>query len=224
MVVGCTSTEQAAESDSPGPIVEEAAETTIVEPASSEDVVVDEGDAPDTADASVQVHNEDLCGLFGGDEIIEIVAAVYEMEGLDDPVPAELVGEPGGAFYGPQCEWTVPGTPPGWGRPDFTVALRDTTYRRDVFGDVLGVEDQGSLYGVDDLVPDGVAFLGGWSPGFDVYVEEVDRFLNFRHDPAAEVQAEPGFLTRPSSEQHLRVELQILSEMLRRLGWIPADQ
>jgi hypothetical protein len=181
-------------------------------------------DESDTADAAAQVPSEDLCGLFSGDEIIEIVKSVYETNGLDDPIPSELVGEPRGAFYGPQCEWTIPGTPTGWGRPDFTVSLRDISYRRDVFGDRVGLPaDQGSLYGVEDLVPDGVVFLGGWSPGFDVYVEDVDRILTFRHDPAAEVQAEPGYLTQEASEQHYRVEVQILTEMLGRLGWIPTD-
>ena len=72
LVVGCTSTEQAAEPPSPEPAASEAepAVPTVDAEAEEPGPTVDE-----VPEAAVRVPSKDLCGLFGGDEIIEITSA-----------------------------------------------------------------------------------------------------------------------------------------------------
>ena len=178
--------------------------------------------------------SEDLCEVFSEAEILEIVEQAYRVEGAVYPMPKVLEALPSGIGDGILCEWTVPGTPPGWGRPDFTVSFNDHSDVR-LFADQDGetaagathledyhtvggyFSDIAEAYDVVDLVPPGIVFLGGWSPGFDVYVESVDRIINFRHDLAAGAEWPPGVF------EDYGVELRILILMLERMRWLPNE-
>ena len=222
VATGCSGTVDEDASSSPAPTTNPAPTTDGV---SAEDV-----------SGRVDVPTDDLCGLFTGDEILAIATAAYRLEGSDAPIPSELVGTTNAIGDGVLCEWTVPGTLPGWGRGDFTVSLSDESdvpagYNEDgsqvdyTWLDEyhrVGPGSKASLYGVAELVPEGVVFLGGFSPGFNVYVERVDRVFGFRHDPSIEVQQQPGWVMGEITVEHTRLELRILSEMLHRLGWIDA--
>ena len=173
----------------------------------------------------------DLCLFFSGDEILEIVAEAYRQEDLVYPVPDQLEPSRNANRDSYGCEWTVPATLPGWGRADFTVSLYDDSDGRfAIEGDTteLGPTHLEDYHGagigyfsgipddrvVADLMRDGVVYLGGWSPGFLVYVPRADRILDVRHDLSAAVR-----LNGDPPEPY-RVEMRILNAMLEKMGWI----
>ena len=184
-----------------------------------------------TEPAMFRFATHDLCTFFTGDEILAFAAEAYRQEGLSYSVPEHLEATRNAGRPGNGCEWTVPGTTPGWGRDDFTVSLYDDSdVRFAVEGDTTDsgpthLEDyHGAGIGyfseipedhvVADLVRDGVVYLGGWSPGFGVYVPRADRILDVRHDLSAAVR-----IDEDPPEQY-RVEMRILNAMLEKMGWI----
>ena len=166
---------------------------------------------------------DDLCQWFTAEEVLAIATLAYEQEGLEDSIPTELVAVTDGVEEGEGCEWTVPGTPPGWGRPDFTVSLYDATEREFADGtpiidrvkeDIeLGLHDESDEF-AGGLLADGLTYVGGYGPGFDVYVESQDGVVIFRHDFAAGVD---------SDLENYRLEVRMLNAMMARMGWVDDD-
>lgn len=180
--------------------------------------------------------DHDLCEWFASSEILTIVAEAYAAEDVDYPIPTALVAEPSEKDRDDRsgCDWTVPGTGGGWGRPDFSVVFRDDSdvlladgtrildmHKQEIADGLIdtgwhGIAADASIG--DVLLTGGVIPTSGWSPGFYFYVESQDRSIDFRHDFAASIQQDQEICSGGCEDY--TVEALIVREMLERMGWL----